>query len=263
MTVRHVFNGAILRGLAEDRRLEPIDVAAYLQFYRNPFLSVTSLATEAGLGRERLRRAAHRLIQYGWLYEVPSNSRYNGFALRWWLPPDQERMVAARIEAMRRNTRFVGEWLMKALLDLMIHDSQCDDNARPPWMVSGIGGGRLEFDRWYFVAEIVFEFQGSQHTGIGGPYAPNEASLARQVENDYLKAGICAREGIRVIEVYPHELSFASLSQKLRGIIPLMPVPEDSLLVQTLSRMCRSYVNYVARKAKNAEEVQGTGDDSH
>ncbi len=129
----------------------------------------------AGLSRvprETLRRSIRRLVQLDWAYEVPRAGKVRPMIDRS-MPLSVEQAVADELARVRRNVPNLGEWLMKCMFDMIVDDDDYHDNARPPWLVSGVGGGRMEIDRWYRSAEVALEFQGPQHYRVGGPYAPS------------------------------------------------------------------------------------------
>lgn len=96
---------------------------------------------------------------------------------------------------VREGVLYRGEWLMRCLLDLWLRDSEFIDNARPERLVSGLGSGRLELDRWYVSSHVAFEFQGAQHYRVGTPYTQSEDQLEERKRLDRLKAELCEEEG--------------------------------------------------------------------
>lgn len=251
MTLRQIMNNIVVEALLSDDRLTPTDVAVRMHIQSCPIRSIREMAGLSRVPRETLRRSIRRLVQLDWAYEVPRAGKVRPMIDRS-MPLSVEQAVADELARVRRNVPNLGEWLMKCMFDMIVDDDDYHDNARPPWLVSGVGGGRMEIDRWYRSAEVALEFQGPQHYRVGGPYAPSEHALAEQMMRDSLKAGLCAREGIRFIEITAVDLQHHAISSKVAGLLPLRRVREDRPIYRALSKECQIYLNYAAREEKRA-----------
>lgn len=116
-------------------------------------------------------------------------------------------------------------------------------------MVSGDGSGRFELDRWYYALRVAIEFQGRHHHLIDARSAESRTRIKEQIARDNIKAGLCARAGVRYVEFTGRELNFERIIDKLEGVLPLLlplvQVIERRPLMRKLSEMCHGYRNYV------------------
>lgn len=237
----------LLPYLLSDARLRPIDIKTCLQLLMNPITTLRDHARVSTSTYETLRRSVHRLIDLGWAYKIESGS---GFVVIPWMPLEVEQAVAAELTRTRDEVSYVGEWLMRCFLDLVVDDRDFRDNARLEWLVLGDGSGRLELDRWYRSAKVAFEFQGPQHFRIPTTHAKTPSVLDRQIQRDHVKAGICSRQGIRLIEITAHDLHEQGILNAISGVLPQRPYKTDGPLCRTLSNMCESYRNYAVREER-------------
>lgn len=230
--------------LACDRRLTASDTRAYLQFFWNPPMSIYAHAQMSGIPRETLRVSARRLVELDWAVE--GNVKRQTVIIPW-MPVSVEERVATELMAIRDHVSFKGEWLMKCLLDLVVHEQRFHDNPRLSWLVTGGGSGRLELDRWYPFAKVACEFQGPQHDRIS-PLSPTQQSLDQQQTLDHVKASLCNNEGIKLIHVRPSELNIHTIREKVYGYLPLTPLREGRPLFRLLDQLCRSYTNHANKQ---------------
>lgn len=251
MTLHDVIQAILFPALLNDSRLKPTDIAVYVHLFYHRLGSLTAHAKQSQISYETFRRSVRRLIQYGWAEEIPFGE---GYIIVPWMPVEVEQKVADKLARVRDEAPFLGEWLMRCMLDAMVLDNDYSDNARPAWFVSGDGSGRYELDRWYRSARVAFEFQGPQHYRTGNMYVTNETELNERIHRDRLKAGICNMEGIRLIQVTPTDLTFTRLRDKLDGLLPLAPVRDNRPLSRTLEQMARSYTNYAVREDMRASK---------
>lgn len=238
------FMTTVFKALIDDVRLRPSDVHIYGILWHYPWLSRRETARRAQVARESFRRAARRLLELDWAYEADMP---RGTAVIPWMPVEVEQRVIAQLSPVREGVPFRGEWLMRCLLDLWLRNGDFIDNARPEWLVSGDGSGRLELDRWYVASNVAFEYQGQQHYRVGTPYTQTQEQLQERIRLDRLKAQLCRAEGIRLIYVHPSDLSLEGIRRKLEGVLPIFPLAEDRPLVRFIERQCRSYRNFAAR----------------
>ncbi len=247
MYLRELMAGRVLPALLADRRLRPIDRTVYLRFHLHPLATIHAHTTGAGINDRTFRRAASRLLEHGWLYIGERVGPGGSMILVPWMPLTVENEVANELQRIRNDVFYVGEWLMKCWLDLMVKELNVWENARLPWAVAGDGSGRLEFDRWYPTWRVAVEFQGSQHFTTGTAFSTTEEELRQQKLRDNLKAGVCARNGVKLVEVRATELNYHALRAKLADDLPLIPVRESGPLFVTMSQMSQAYVNHATR----------------
>lgn len=236
----------LLQFLLSEKRLSGTLVKVYLCIYHRPVSSTVEHAKHWGIPRETFRRAVRDLIDLGWIVPLPEHKR--GRRVVAWMPYHVEEAVVTELNRVRENVAYLGEWLMRCLLDLMVDEKHFVDNARPPWLVSGDGGGRMELDRWYSSSAVAFEFQGAQHYRAGD--ISSEIELAGQRARDNLKAGICSRTGVRLVEITAYDLSIQGLRQKIGALLPMFPVFENRPICRALTQMCHAYANQIARQVQ-------------
>lgn len=162
--------------LSHDRRLSAPDKAFHLQLLADGEGTISMHARRMGVSYSTAHRAAIRLIQYDWAQALPRGDKTHIAPA---VPIEVENKVAERMMWMRDSHPPVGEFLLKCILCLLIPDRNYYDNIRPPFMVDGHGGGRLELDRLYESARIAFEYQGAQHFQAGGPLGITDKDVHR------------------------------------------------------------------------------------
>ncbi len=245
MTLRQILANMLPLALDRDARLIPVDIAVYLTLHCRRSPSLYAHAQARGMAYETMRRSAHRLVEYGWAQRV---SKGRWFDVYPWMPVEVEELVADELVKTRDEIAYMGEWLMKCLLDLIVLDSDYRDNPRPAWLVSGDGSGRLELDRWYRSAKVAFEFQGPQHFRNTNPFEASEPN--EQPHRDRHKAAICNLEGIRLIQVVASDLDYRQLRSRVSDVLTLAPEREYRPIHKSLEKMCRGYINYASKKEK-------------
>lgn len=241
MTLRHLLTAAALSAIARERQLKAIDVRVYVHLLFSPLQPITEHARLLSFSRETFRRSVVRLINVGWAYAHLKPGRSRGAVIIPWVPEAVEHEVVARLAVLRNDTFPYGEWLMKCWLDLLVHDGDFQDNARPEWLITPSDGRRLEQDRWYRTANVAFEFQGRQHFQTGDRFVTSGAQLSQRMHDDVLKARPCAINGVHLIELTSEDLEHERLREVLHGKLPLVPVRERGPLFRELTGMSRSY----------------------
>lgn len=209
----------------------------------------TELREAAGLGDNRaLRTAVKQLQATGWL-RVRRKGGAGGsvyepldphFALR--------TAVRERIEADLQQITYKGELLLKEMLNVLVPDEPCQDNARPSYLLNVATGNLMEFDRWYPEARVAIEFNGPQHYRATRMFSDSEA-VRQQQQRDLMKVAWAAQFGTTMVTITPSELTFPILQQKLAGLLPLVSLHNDDPVVRYLDRYSRHY----ARKAGRGE----------
>lgn len=247
MLLRELLLTRRLSALMEDRRLQSLDRNVYLRLLLHPLDVMSAHAAGIGVSIKSIRRAAARLLETEWVFIGERRGRGRSIILVPWMPPAVEAAIADELHRIRSDVHYVGEWLMKCILDLLVKETNVWENARLSWAVAGDGGGRLEFDRWYPTWRVAVEFQGSQHFTAGTPFSTTEEELRQQMRRDTFKAGLCSRHGATLVEVRPAELTFDTMCAKLTGLLPLIPVQHSGPLFVAVAQMCQSYINHVNR----------------
>ncbi len=188
-----------------------------------------------GLHLKTVKRAVRSLIRAGW---VATTQRNRLTPIRFRL---QHADQARKEDVQRRLERseYRGEAIMRECLSLFVDSQEFVDNARPGFLVNPSTGERLEFDRFYPLHRVAFEFNGQQH------YAPTKRFSKRQVnaqrKRDAAKRRICIEQGITLIVVRADELSLATLLQKVGSWLPLRNLRGYERTVRYLERVIQNY----------------------
>ncbi|MCL5046222.1 MAG: helix-turn-helix domain-containing protein [Actinobacteria bacterium] len=192
-----------------------------------------------------LKHAVRALQDKGWL-QISQRNKFSPihFSLR---NPAAERREGEVVEARRRleEASFVGEALMREYLSLIVDSDEFDDNATPGFLVNPFTGEEMQFDR-YYPPRVAFEFNGPQHYGPTALY-PKEADIRKQQGRDYIKIGISATRGIKLVVIHPEDLTLEVMRQKVDGLLPLRNLDGHEPLIACLESVSRAY----RRKARH------------
>ena len=203
MSLYSQFVATVYDRLFTDPELLSTDVKVYGVLWNRPGHSMRATARESGMPYETFRSAARRLVATGWAYEV---RLANGTAVIPWMPLGVEESFVTLLSRMRDGIQYRGEWLMRCLLDLLLRRPDYIDNARPEWLVTGDGSGRLELDRWYY-PPICLRVSRAATLPVGYLYTATADQLLERQRLDSIKAELCEAEGIQLISVYASDLS--------------------------------------------------------
>ena len=232
------------RYLSYDRRLSAADKAFQLQLIADGVGTISMHAERMGVSYYTARRAAMRLVDFGWAEEVPA---YRVTHIAPTLPLEVEQRAAEMLASMREKYQPVGEFLLKCILCLLIPDRNYHDNVRLPSMVDGKGSGRFELDRLYDDLNLAFEYQGRQHFQTGGPLKITNEELEKQMNRDQIKAALCAKEGIHLFWFTIDDLSISRVRERLQDTVPLRPIRENRPLARTVERIAVVVVDYAMK----------------
>ena len=257
MTLLKIMDLIAMPAMAADPHLTANDARVYIHLRSHPSTSLRESAAALKMPRETFRRSVRSLLEHGWAYKGAGVAGSPVVVVAW-MPAEVELRVAAELETVRNEVVNAGEWLMKNILDMVIGDPDFHDNARPSWLASTDGGGRFEMDRWYRRLKLVVEFHGPQHFSIS-IYTPTDEELSQQVMRDDAKTGMCAREGITLIEITTADLSHVEIVKKLSGIVPVLPVKKDGAVFQTLRKLCKGYMARATKEEKKRRAQQRGG----
>lgn len=192
-----------------------------------------------------VRKAMSGLANGGWVAVSQRNQRSPiCFTLRDPVQERQKREVANAGQRLK-EADYLGEEIMREYLSLIVDSDQFEDNASPGFLVNPYTGERLQFDR-YYPPKVALEFNGPQHYRPTERY-PSETEAMRQQARDYIKAGICALRGIRLIVLLPEDLSLSGIRSKVDGLLPLRDLSEHQPLVGFLESVARGYRRRVGR----------------
>lgn len=127
---------------------------------------------------------------------------------------------AYREETRRRLERasYVGEALMRSFLSLITDTNECEDGARPEFLINPASGERMELDRYYPMHRVAFEFNGRQHYVATGPFTKQD--VAAQKKRDRLKQRICKERDVNLVIVHAEDLSLTGILRKVGSLLP-------------------------------------------
>jgi len=148
-----------------------------------------------------------------------------------------------------------GELLMRRQLDLRIRDRAFVDNARPPQFEQPTGS-RLECDRLYIKAGVVFEYLGKYHHDP--PEGATETEAKEHIDTqmrDLIKLGLSQQAGIKLVRVTGVDLRFDTFAKLIPDSMPLRQLDPGCLYYRELARQCESYASYAKRRMQ--EQVRG------
>lgn len=242
-----IFETIVLPELLRDVRLTSGAVAMWMRMHSSPVDTLAGYRRKTPLGRETLRRAVRTLVAAQWAFEVPSRDRRSPLIVSW-MPPSVEEMVVHELRRVRGEVGLVGEWLLQCILYIVADERDVRYNARPHWFTLGAGSGPLEIDIWFRQRQVAIEFQGMHHYEFEPGFHSSFQQFVDQKMRDHIKAGLCLRHGTHYIEIPAADLGFEFVIDKIAGVLPLRPFPEESPVVRALREMCASYVNMVNRR---------------
>lgn len=160
-------------------------------------------------------------------------------------PVEVESEIAKSIANDRWSVPYLGEWLMTCWLDYLVASADYLDHSRPEWLRQRSTGYKLELDREYRHLATAFEFQGQQHFQTTAMY-PSPIDLLEQQTRDDTKAGLCARNGIRLVEVTAEDLNLRVMLQRVAGL-PLRQYRQRGPIVNELAQIYDSYIGHLVR----------------
>lgn len=205
-----------------------------------------------GTNPATLRRAVRELAQAGWL-RIRQTDRLH--PVRFSVCNPVAARAAAAVAGARRRlnaARFLGEALMREYLSLLVGSQDFEDDAEPGFLVNPYTDERMQLDRFY-PPDVAFEFNGPQHYGATELFSSENA--AKQRGRDYLKLGICAAKGIRLVVIHPSDLSLRVMQEKVGQLLPLRDLRDHAALIDFLEAVSRRYRRAARRNSWSRQEV--------
>ncbi len=245
MSFRQHIQSIVPKALAHDKELSDLAVRILLVLQSNRFRSIAELAQAIGACRDRAGKAVQTLIKRGWAFCVSNEGSRSKVIVPTW-PVSVEAALASLISGDRESVAFLGQWLMWCWLDALVDCSDYMDNSRPDWLRNADTGHRMELDREYRSLGVAFEFQGEQHFRPTEAY-PDQDEHARQQLRDDQKAGVCLRNGVRLVEITAEDLTLKRMLRKVDGL-PLRHYRTDGPVIRALQQISESYISWVRRK---------------
>ena len=156
----------------------------------------------AGSSRSYVSHACNELNRSGWLRFVNTpNSRIA-------VPAFPREVEDERIEKLlweKDMAPYLGEFLMRKLLDNTVASTTFMDNARPSFLRNPKTNQPLEYDRLYFEG-VAFEFNGEQHYSTTSEF-PDPQALQERRTRDLIKVALSLENGITLVTVVDEDLS--------------------------------------------------------
>jgi len=163
----------------------------------------------------RARPGVQALAESRWISIAQENRR----APIWFRLQHADQAYKAEVEARLERAGYLGEALMRSFLSLIADTKECEDGARPEFLVNPATGERLELDRYYPLHRVAFEFNGKQHYIATGPFSKRE--VAAQRKRDRLKQRICNEKNVKLVVVHAEDLTLRGMLRKVGALLPL------------------------------------------
>lgn len=247
VSLRELWTPLVFRTIEADRRVNGRDVQTFIHTYYRPLMTIPQLAISAGRPQQTMRESVGRLVDAGWAYIHTEPGRTRGGVIVPWMPVNVERQLVSLLAQRRTSVLFYGEWLMRCFLDLNVKDLVFHDDAHPQWQTTP-EGRRLQLDRWHYVANVAFEFQGRQHFQKDNEFVQTASDLSRRYEYDGEKIRLCSLNSVELIEMTASDLDHHRIRAKLERKLPLTPVREKGPLFRELMGMGRQYMGIANRR---------------
>lgn len=210
--------------------------------------SISELAIRAHLSRSTTIKACKALVALGWMRLARCANRVQPIAV---IPHRCQELLAARLRAEYDLTPRKGEFLMKRFLDLRVYSQDFIENARPAFLENPGTSQLLEYDRYYDVEKVAFEFNGSQHFDTTEAF-PDEQELDELKTRDAVKVILSNGEQVTLVVVTIELLLPRRLDRMLPMGLAKQPLDDKGPYYRTLNNLCVRYIRAVqqARKAK-------------
>ena len=201
-----------------------------------------ALSKELRRGVKAVRKAVKQLVQASWL-KLEQANRVAPILLTARNPVREayEQMRASAAKHLNR-AEFLGETLMREALSLLVDSENFVDDGSVGFLVNPRTGERMQFDRYYPKHDVAFEFNGAQHYQATELY--DQETADKQRARDAVKRDICAKNGVDLVVVHPQDLSLGQLLQKLRNLLPRLPLRNlvgGESIIEFLETACANY----------------------
>lgn len=199
------------------------------------------LKQATGLHLKTLKTAVRKLVEAGWMaFRQKNRLAPVEFELQ---HPDEAWKRAAERRLQRHQ--FTGQALMQEFLTLLVDSDDFVDDASAGFLVNPRTQQLLQFDRFYPLHRVAFEFNGRQH------YEPTELyskeQVAAQRERDRTKHAICKARRITLVVVHAEDLSLEGMRRKVEGLLPLRDLGSFGRTIRYLEDVARRYRRAAAR----------------
>lgn len=185
------------------------------------------------------------LQQHGWV-KLQKTARET--AVLPLLPDAAQHELVELLKQTRPYAPFLGEFIMKRWLDLLIATNEYIDNAWPEYLRNEKTRQLLEYDRLYLCG-VAYQFNGDQHY-VMTPHHSNRKSLDNQQGRDLTKIRLSRQNGILLYEVTDDDLSLEGMQALIPSVLPRTQVVSGPY-VQALSALSKEYRYNMSRAKSN------------
>lgn len=196
-----------------------------------------------GLHVKTLKRAVSELVEAGWL-SLYQRSRLAPIEFSLQHPDIAWKKAAAR---RLKRSQFAGQALMQEFLTLIVESKEYIEDGATGFLVNPRTNHLLEFDRFYPLHRVAFEFNGRQHYEATDLYSKEQVAVQR--ERDRTKRSICKSLGITLVIVHAEDLSLQGMQQKVSNLLPRRDLSRFPRTIQFLEDAARRY-RKAARRAR-------------
>ncbi|HHY11216.1 MAG TPA: helix-turn-helix domain-containing protein [Firmicutes bacterium] len=197
--------------------------------------SLAELARLAGVSRSAALQACHSLTKHGWV--ALSNTGNSRIAVPCY-PDEIERLRIEMLLWEKDMAPFLGEFLMRKILDEIVASTSYMDNARPSFLKNPETGQPLEIDRFYREG-VGFEYNGDQHYRPTAKY--DQQAVRKQATRDAIKLGLSTKYGITIVTVVDRDLSIDSMIAKVPSSLSKRHLNRESLYLRKLDEICQEH----------------------
>lgn len=190
----------------------------------------TQLRELTGLHLRTIKRAVRALAEARWITMAQENRR----SPIWFRLQHADQAYKEEVKKSLERASYRGEALMRSFLSLITATKECEDGARPEFLVNPASGERMELDRYYPVHRVAFEFNGRQHYVATGRFTKQE--VAAQRKRDQLKRQICKEKQVRLVVVHAEDLTLAGMLRKVGALLPLRALRGFKQTIRFLNR---------------------------
>lgn len=199
------------------------------------------LKSVTGLDPRTLKRAVSELAAAGWL-TIRQENRLAPVMFTLHHPDMAWRRAAERRLQKHPHT---GQALMQEFLNLIVDSFEFIEDGSTGFLVNPRTQHLMQFDRFYPLHRVAFEFNGRQHYEETEIFTKGQVSAQR--ERDRVKRAICAAKGITLVIVHADDLSLEGMRRKVPDVLPKRDLRGFSGTIRHLERVARRYRMAAAR----------------
>lgn len=199
------------------------------------------LSRATGLDTRTLKRAVSELVTAGWL-TIRQKNRLAPLVFVLHHPDAAWRRAAERRLQKHPHT---GQALMQEFLNLIVDSFEFVEDGSAGFLVNPRTQHLMQFDRFYPVHRVAFEFNGRQHYEETEIFSKEQ--VAAQRARDKAKRAICAAKGITLVVVHAEDLSLEGMRRKVPDTLPKRDLRGFSGTIRHLESVARRYRRAAAR----------------